>query len=152
MRRLQIQTFIDLIFHRYRWEPIITSGLLPLFPSRPPLLCQVLNVVGDPQPSLLFLRPTRLLPHSPRRAILEVVSWPRVIFYWIECDVCGASYFLCELKTPLSLCEPIRHDCNSSQRFHFDGLRGLENLWNTPYALSLLPGVMRCMTRADPNC
>jgi hypothetical protein len=66
MRRLQIQTFIDLIFLWYRWEPIITSGLLPLFPSRPPLLCRVLNVVGDPQPLLLFLRPTFLLPRSPR--------------------------------------------------------------------------------------
>jgi hypothetical protein len=116
MRRLQIQTFIDLVFLRYRWEPIITSGLHPLFPSRPPLLCQVLNVVGNPQPLLLFLWPTLLLPRSPCRAILDVVSWPQVSFYWTECDVCGASYFRWELKTPLSLCEPIRHDYNSSQR------------------------------------
>ncbi len=116
MCRLQTQTFIDLVFLRYRWEPIITSGLLPLFPSRPPLLCRVLNMVGDPQPSLLSLWPTLLLPCSPRRAILEVVSWPWVSFYWIECDMCGASYFLWELKMPLSLCEPIRHDCNLSQR------------------------------------
>ncbi len=35
--------------------------------------------------------------------------------------------------------------------FCFHGLRGLENLWNTPNALSLVPGVMCCMTRADPN-
>ncbi len=94
--------------HHYQWTP-------SFFPSRLPLLCRVLNVVGDPQLLLLFLWLTLLLPHSPCRAILEVVSWSWVSFYWIECDVCGASYFLWELKTQLSLCEPIRHDCNSSQ-------------------------------------
>jgi hypothetical protein len=35
--------------------------------------------------------------------------------------------------------------------FCFAGLRGLVNLLDTPNALSLLPGEMHCMTRADPN-
>jgi hypothetical protein len=81
MRRLQIQSFIDLFFLRYRWEASITSGILPLLSSPLLLLCRVLNVVGDPQPALLFLRVTLLLPRSQRWAILEVVSWGLVHLY-----------------------------------------------------------------------